>query len=460
MVEIDVTKQTDVSTEKIVYGGDCIAHINGKTVFVPLALPDEKLRIRIIESKRDYDRAEIVEIIKASPFRTTPICPLYGICGGCNFMHCTADAQRNFKKQMLYDCLVRAEIQAEQIPEIEIISGKDLGYRSRFQFFVSGMAIDATNTANTTGAKSISTINSIGYVGLKKRNSNETVAIQNCPVAEDAINKWLGAAQHCTAQHCAQKNNTSHGITHTHDSTRHRTHIFGSVYAAGGNVTVATESHAESYVADAWAHSSFGKKSKFKKPREIFSGTIIDERNIATVNLCDKNISFDVRGFFQSNMFVLEKAIPEICNFDEAKNVVDIYSGCGTFSVFLAERHKNIMLVEHNRDAISFAEKNLCGIKHESYGLSGAKWAMAMKSEQRKIDAVVIDPPRSGMEKEVREFLCNSGIRQINAVSCNPATHARDIAALIKSGYKMEKLFLLDFYPQTSHIECFARMKK
>lgn len=220
MVEIDVTKQTDVSTEKIVYGGDCIAHINGKTVFVPLALPDEKLRIKITESKRDYDRAEIVEIIKASPFRTAPICPLYGICGGCNFMHCTADAQRNFKKQMLYDCLVRAEIQAEQIPEIEIISGKDLGYRSRFQFFVSGMAIDATNTANTTGA-----IGSVGYVGLKKRNSNETVAIQNCPVAEDAINKWLG-----TAQHCAQKNNTSHGITHTRHHTHTRQHTSPYTY--------------------------------------------------------------------------------------------------------------------------------------------------------------------------------------------------------------------------------------
>ena len=111
-------------------------------------------------------------------------------------------------------------------------------------------------------------------------------------------------------------------------------------------------------------------------------------------------------------------------------------------------------IVEHNRDAIVFAEQNLQGTNHESFGLSGEKWIQTKPATD--FDAVVIDPPRSGMEDVVCKYLCETKIKKIRSVSCDPTTHARDTAKLIKAGYKLKKLFLLDFYPHTSHIESLA----
>ncbi|MDE7383103.1 MAG: methyltransferase, partial [Treponemataceae bacterium] len=155
---------------------------------------------------------------------------------------------------------------------------------------------------------------------------------------------------------------------------------------------------------------------------------------------------------------LLELAITEICRDLHGKNALDIYAGCGTFSVFLSALFENIVLVEHNRDALVFAEHNLIGKKHESFGLTGAKWARLSHNEQ--FDAAVIDPPRSGMEKEMVDFLCNSNIPDIRCLSCDAATQARDVSRLVKAGYNIEKAFLLDFYPNTSHIESLVVLKK
>ena len=98
----------------------------------------------------------------------------------------------------------------------------------------------------------------------------------------------------------------------------------------------------------------------------------------------------------------------------------------------------------------------MAGKGHVSYGLSGANWVKNCASMCGEFDACVIDPPRSGMEKEVCDYLCKSGIPQIRSLSCDPATHARDCAKLIAAGYSLEAIYLLDFYPNTSHIESLA----
>ena len=173
---------------------------------------------------------------------------------------------------------------------------------------------------------------------------------------------------------------------------------------------------------------------------------------------------FDVQGFFQSNLQVLEKAITLAVADLSGKNALDMYSGCGTFSVFLAEKFEKVTLVEHNRAAIVFAEQNLLGKNHDSYGISGEKWvkenSASILSKIGNFDAVVIDPPRSGIEKEVLNFLCTVKPPVLRVISCDPVTNARDIRCLIDAGYKLKKLYLLDFYPQTSHIEslCFLEI--
>lgn len=402
-----------IITDKITFGGNCLAKINGKNVFVPFALPGEKLKVQITQSKRDYDYAKIIDIIEPSEKRIKPVCPLYEKCGGCNMMHIDYDFQKTLRKEILKECFERNEIKLN-IEDIEVISGQNLNYRCRFQL--------------TNG-------------GLSARGSNTVVPVSECFCAVPEINGWL----------------SENGFS---NRPKGRCHIFGckNVISAGGDfskkVVLGLEAQKEEQ-----NYAELKKKNKnIKQAKKRYSGTTLQPSDIVKIKLIDKEINFDVKGFFQSNIEVLEKSVQAICSGLQGDSVLDMYAGCGTFSVFLAEHFKELTLVEHNRDALVFAEMNLSGIKHNSVGLSGAKWAELNKNAY--FDAVVIDPPRSGMEPEVRNWLCASDIPQVRSVSCDPATHSRDIAQLLKSGYELKKVCLLDFYPNTSHIESLAVLEK
>ena len=396
-----------IITEKLVFGGDCLAKIDGKNVFVPFAVPGEKLEVEIVESKKDYDVAKIVNIIESSPKRIEPVCPYYTKCGGCNLMHIDYDYQKELRKQILSDSFKRNKI---DIPEIDVVCAESLNYRARFQLH--------------DGC-------------LEAKKSNEKIFIKNCPVAETSINSYLSTTA------CDQR-------------PKGRCHVFGSSKATP-DFTIAIPPVKQDYNAP--------RNKKIKHTiKHRYEGITIDPSTCVTVNLLGKNIMFDVQGFFQSNLQVLEKAITIATEDLHGTNVLDMYSGCGTFSVFLADKFEKITLVEHNKAAVVFAEQNLSGKPHESYGISGARWvkenAPSILSKIGNFDAVFIDPPRSGMEKEVREFLCQTKPPVIRVVSCDPVTNARDIRCLIEAGYKLKKLYLLDFYPQTSHIEslCFLEL--
>lgn len=402
-----------IITDKIAFGGNCLAKIGGKNVFVPFAIPGETLKVEITREKRDYSCAEIAEIIEPSPFRVKPACPLYGKCGGCNMMHIEPEFQKKLRKQILIDCLERNGITVNE-DSVEVISGSSFNYRSRFQ---------------------------LNDGGFCERNSNCIIPVENCLCAVPEINRWFSETPFSARP-------------------KGRCHIFGSknVFSSEGSECGKVLFSAEETKASD-NYTLLKKKNKnIRCVKKRYSGTTVSEENTVRVRILDKEISFDVKGFFQSNIEVLEKSIEAVCGGLAGTSVLDMYAGCGTFSVFLAEHFKNLTLVEHNRDALVFAEKNLMGIKHQSIGLSGAKWSESNKNAL--FDAVVIDPPRSGMEKEVLDWLCRSQIPQIRSVSCDPATHARDLSALIKSGYVLKKLYLLDFYPNTSHIESLAVLEK
>lgn len=394
-----------IITDKFVFGGKCIAKINGKTVFIPYALPNEKLEIEITEEKRDFSNARIVKILEPSPYRTKPLCQLYEKCGGCNMMHIESLEQKNLRKEIFKDVFFQNVI---SLPEIEIISANDFGYRSRIQL--------------NDGC-------------FSARKSNNLVYVSDCPVADKNINEWLEK-------------------TSLENRPKGRCNVFGNSRLEE-KLIVSKEEKNET------KSNSKLKNARLKNIRQakkIYSGTVISNENEANLNLLGKKISFDVRGFFQSNIDVLEKAIGKISENLEGSSALDIYAGCGTFSVFLSDIFKKVTLVEHNRDALVYAEKNLQGKNHVSIGLSGAKWIKSGTPE--KYDAAIIDPPRQGCEKEVIDYLSSSGIKDIRYVSCNPSTQSRDVSYLLKAGYKIKKAYLLDFYPNTSHVESLLNLEK
>ena len=397
-----------IITDKLVFGGKTLGKIDGKNVFIPFSMPGETLEINITEEKKDYDNAEIVKIINPSKYRVEPKCKYYGKCGGCNMMHINPEYQKELRKQMLADIFQQNGIDISS--NIEIVSGPDFNYRARFQ---------------------------LNDGGLSERNSNVIVPIENCLCAENVVNQYF--AETPVSQRPAG-----------------RIHLFGSSFSEDKD-TIKMAFPIEKKKNKPLMKN--GKKMKIKENHH-FAGTVQSPENTMSVILNGRKLSFDVRGFFQSNLFVFEKVTKLILdNLYGGENILDMYAGCGSISAFLTEKYKNVVLVAHNRDALVFAEQNLQGTGHVSYGLSGAAWVKTCAQYCGKFDAVVVDPPRSGMEREVCDYLCKSGIPQIISLSCDPATQARDCSKLLRSGYEMEKMYLLDFYPNTSHIESLAIFK-
>lgn len=419
-----------VIAEKLVFGGESLARpkdedFGSKVLFVPGLIPGEVAQVEIVSNHKDYDRGRIISILEPSPHRIEPVCSYYNACGGCNLLHVAADFQVHLRKQVLQDIFQREEV---KIPPVEVVSGNDLGYRCRMQL--------------TDG-------------GLQQRGKNKNpICINHCPCGTKKINQWLKQ-------------------TEEKQRSRGRIQLFGDdrVQSHQGALWASTERENTGLQV-----SGKSKRKLQDKVKRRFSGTSFSPDSTCVVqlnppNYQSKTITFDIRGFFQSNLEVLEKAISilldhvqEITSGMEAglhgsTHALDIYSGAGTISVFLADYFDTLTLVEHNRDAIAFAEQNLRGKNHESYGISGEKWAKEFGPkilEKNPPQLAFVDPPRSGMEKGVRDFLTTSKIPHIAYLSCDPATQARDCKTLIQAGYSISKLFLLDFYPHTGHMETLA----
>jgi 23S rRNA (uracil1939-C5)-methyltransferase len=393
--------QEEIVVEKMVFGGDCMGKTGGKTIFVPSAIPGEKIRVQVVEERKDFLRGKITEILSPSVHRVKPFCPYYGICGGCNMQHISGNFQKELRASILAESFAREKI---SLPRIQVISGAEKGYRARFQFHDGG---------------------------LMGKKSGSVVQIENCPCATEEINSYLSE-------------------TKFEHRPKGRIHVFGDRrICAEKKIVIAPEEIPQK------AHEIPRKKKRYE-------GTVENPLCSCEVEICGKKIAFDVRGFFQSNLEILEKTVP-LATDGRGKNALDLYSGSGVFSRFISENFFRTVMVEHNKSAVVFAERNLAGKNHESYGVSGEVWtkyhAENCMKKSGAFDFALADPPRSGMEKSVANFLCGSKIPVIKSLSCNPSTQARDIKILLRGGYRIKNVFLLDFYPQTSHIESLVELE-
>jgi len=193
----------------------------------------------------------------------------------------------------------------------------------------------------------------------------------------------------------------------------------------------------------------------------VYSAEMIEPTREISFTANGEKYFYDATSFFQGNSFLIEPLIEIALGAASGKTALDLYCGVGLFTLPLARRFETVVGVEGDEQAIDFAEKNaenarLSNVKFHREDVSG--WLKENAKDLKNLNFVLLDPPRSGTEKETIENLLRLKPKQISYVSCEPSTLARDLKVLCANGYSIDSITALDLFPQTHHVETVVRL--
>lgn len=407
------------------YGAVSIGRWKGKIVFIKNAIPGETVEAVLEEEKRDYYMASAVKILDASPDRIEPTCKYFGLCGGCQLQYITYDRQVRLKEEVLTNCIKRLAKTEINISE-PLLYDKYWNYRYRGQFKVSQ-----------------------GKTGFYREKTRDVVDIDDCPLMTPEIKEYFLKAKRLI---------TDFGIKEIHIS-------YGSYATA---FIKASTYHSYLNKGKVGGAASLDKLAKMLMDSG-FCGIVIDSGTkifkygspYITLDLEGMRYTISPMSFFQSHWKLNQRVvrfIKERLQHLNGKKVLDLYSGAGNFSLPVAKDADEIIAVEENPYAIEDGKRNLKinGIKNYRFIHSSIE-ALQIKD---KVDILIVDPPRLGLTNAATEKILAMMPERIAYVSCNPATLARDLRKLLVK-YSIESIRLIDFFPQTYHIESlvFLRLK-
>lgn len=417
-----------VQIEKAIYGGAFLARAEGKAVFVPLVLPGEQARVRIVEEKRGYANAEAEEIVAAATERVAPKCRHFGSCGGCQYQHADDAAQLRFKKEILRETLERGRVRAPQ--EIAVIAGEPWGYRNRIR-----LAFDVE-----------------GNVGYRGRRSHALIAIAECPIAAPLLVRAALAAGEIVKRQAPRAHFREISLFCDGDETA----LLAQMIGVGGR------SRFDDFARE-WA-----ARVPELKGVELASG---GERGQAprmaaqwgASSLLYRAAGFGFRveqgAFFQVNRRLVDKLVERVTRGLRGALAWDLFAGVGLFARKLAEQFGRVAAVESAPAAAVSLKHNLAGTSATAVKAATAEFLRRLPRDERP-DLIVADPARNGLGAETTGLLGRIGAPAVVYVSCDPATMARDLHALIGAGYAIEEITLADLFPQTFHLETVVRLRR
>ena len=381
--------------EKLVYGGDGLARLDGRVVFAPFVLPGERIRVRPEQEKPGLIHAKTLAVVEASAERVAAPCPVFGRCGGCHYQHAGYQYQVEAKRQILAEALRRVGKMAAPA-EIAVLAGEPWGYRNRVQLQVSG-----------------------GKLGFREGRSHKMCAVGQCPIASPKINQAMEILR---------------GMLRDRRWPRmvRSLELFTDETSVQLNVIETDRPVAKRF---------------FEWCAENIPGLV--------EGALDYQGRFRVsRGsFFQVNRFLLEGLVEAAVAGAEGDSAFDLYAGVGLFAPALARKFRQVTAVESGAGAVRDLEFN---VERAGCGNVQAEARMVeefLQEREQPADFVLLDPPRAGLGKVVVQRLAELEPRQVAMVACDPATLARDLAGMLAAGYGVERITMIDLFPQTYHLE-------
>jgi 23S rRNA (uracil1939-C5)-methyltransferase len=399
--------------------GDGVADTEVGSVYVPYALPGETTEVEPWPGHPDRRRLAKVDI--ASPDRITPICPHFGVCGGCALQHLATARYRDWKRALVVAALQRAGL---DVPVDDLIDAHGEG-RRRAVFHARRSARDVLE---------------VGFAALR---AHHVVAIDRCPILAPAL---TGAIE--TAWDIAEVLASTRKPLDIHVTA---TDVGLDVDVRGSGPLTAPKTMALARVAD--------RRNLARLTRH---GEIVAQRTPPTLTVGPAQVVLPAGAFLQATSTgeaILAQRVVAYC--ESAATVADLFCGVGPFALRLAERAK-VTAVDNDEDAIAALRRAAAGtpgLKPVAIQLRDLSRRPLGQAELKRFDAVVFDPPRQGAEAQARE-LAASTVPTVVAVSCNPTTFARDARILVDGGYRLMQVVPVDQFLFSAHVEVVANFKK
>jgi len=412
----------DIQLEKHTYGGDAMGRLpdpltgaGGRAVFVPFGLAGEKVRVRLVEEKKNFARGEILEILETSKDRIQPTCKHFGECGGCHYQHLPYEKQLEIKTEILIDQLKR--IGKIDNPSVQpmVACPNPFNYRNHIQF----------------------SLDKSGKIGFQAPNSNKIIPITECHLPESSINAFW------------------HQLEFEPETDIERVSLRAGkdddmmlILESDSPEPPELEIEAEISVAHVYEGNS----------------VVIAGNDHILIRVRDRDFKVSAASFFQVNTIMAGKMVEHLITqlpITQSTTLLDLYCGVGLFSAFFAPKCGRVIGVESSASACEDFIVNLDEFDNvELY--EGAAEEVLPSLVERIANPLyaIVDPPRAGIERHALDAIVQLKPQRIAYVSCDPSTLARDAARLIVGGYKLTDVTPFDLFPQTYHIESISLFER
>ena len=403
----------DLRLTAMAHGGAALGRHQGQTIFVPYAIPGERVRAEIVESHAHWARARLLEVLEASPDRISPPCPYFGLdgCGGCHLQHIRYEPQVELKRQVVIDQLARIGGLAGANVQEPIGAAEPWHYRNHLQF----------------------SLTEDGRLAFQRAGSHQLIPVESCLIADLLLDDLWGALDMDWPQ------------------LRQLALRCGS--ATGDLMAVFELDHYEEFDIEVDFPVSCVIRLADGESVVLMGNPYLVEQ------VAGRDYRVSAGSFFQVNTAGAEVLVDLVEDYlapAGGETLVDLYCGVGLFGLALAGRVGQMIGVEADRSAADDFRYNAQGLTNVRLIAETAEAALPQIEGPLHEGLVVLDPPRAGAGAQALAEIVRLEPQRIVYVSCDPATLARDACQLVEAGYRLAEVQPVDLFPQTYHIESVA----
>ena len=459
----------ELEISDLAYGGKSVAKLDGLVVLIRGGIPGDIVKAEIVKRKSNFAEAKILEIVKESDLRTKPMCPHFGLCGGCSWQDLKYEEQLKFKTKQVKESLKHIGGFSD-FPIQEALDADEIFYyRNKMEY---AFAPDS-NQGLILGLHPRGRFDKVFDLKecfLQSENANQIVDFVRAFAKEKKMIPYDFKKRSGFLRFLAIREGKNTGETMVNLVTNEGEFPFKDEFCSQLTSNFPFVKSIVRNINSKLANIAVGEKE------ELLAG----DRTI-TEKLGKFRFEISSNSFFQTNTRQAEGLYEMVLNMAELQgdeSVLDLYCGTGTISIFLSQNAKRVTGVESVKESVKNAKRNaelnnvtncefICGeVRKILAKFSAVGGSLPVRQagayggvDDKEIpDLVVVDPPRAGLHKHVVKGLLVMKPPKIIYVSCNPATLARDLKLLCEEYYKLEKVQPVDMFPHTYHIETVVKL--